>query len=126
MSSGAATCAASFAHIKAMQTGIFPDPRHYLPPHADPPLVEWQLADGDEAALAGDCFGDGSCSRLGEAAAARAGWAVVEVHDPGPISGLQILRSAYGTLPGPAQDSKGAELFAVVFWLRHLDPVSKR
>ena len=93
---------------------------------ADPPVVEWVLPPNTEACFAGDCFGDGSCRLPREHGAARAGWAVVELltawTDDRPI----LIRSASGTLPGLWQDSDGAELYALLFCLRHLDLLSPR
>ena len=51
---------------------------------------------------------------------------MVELYDCGEGARPRILRSASGTFPGLWQDSDGAELYALVFWLRHLDPVSCR
>ncbi len=46
--------------------------------------------------------------------------------DFGRDGGHLILRSTAGTLPGWYQDSDGVEHYALVFWLRHWDPVSLR
>ena len=52
----------------------------------------------------------------------RAGWSVGEGgHD---LRGrLAVGRHAYDTLPGPVQSAEGAELFALLHWLRHLCPI---
>ena len=53
----------------------------------------------------------------------RAGWSVGEVSRD--LRGrICVGRNAHGTLPGPVQTTEGAELFALLQWLRHIDPIS--
>ena len=117
----------SFLHTPWVQTALLPDPRQSDPPPADPEVVKWRLHPHDEPLFAGTCGGDGSCSigGLRPSLAARAGWAVTEVYEEyGKQKRLAVGRQVAGTLPGPVQSAEGAELYALVFWLRHLDPSS--
>ena len=83
--------------------------------------MRWDLAEGQDAFLAGDVYPDGSCSI---AASARAGWTVGEVGRD--FHGrLRKGRRVSGTLPGHVQSAEGAELYSLLQWLRHLDPTSR-
>ena len=116
----------NFSHTAWVQTALLPDPRQHDPPAASPGIIRWDLHPHDERLFAGTCCGDASCT-LGGARpelSARAAWAVCEVNEHFKNRRLCIHRTAAGTLPGPVQSAEGAELFALVFWLRHLDPSS--
>ena len=115
-----------FVDTPWVQTGILPDPRATDPPPANPEIVRWKVPAGVEPLFAGDCGGDGSCNVGGRRPPphARAGWAVVEVYRHYPSRRLTAGKSAAGTLPGWTQSAEGAELYAILFWLRHLDPAS--
>ena len=116
----------NFSHTAWVQTALLPDPRQHDPPAASPGIIRWGLHPHDVRLFAGTGCGDASCT-LGGARperSARAAWAVCEVNEHFKNRRLCIHRTAAGTLPGPAQSAEGTELFALVFWLRHLDPSS--
>ena len=115
-----------YLHTPWVQTAWLPDPRGDDPPPANPAEVRWQISDDAMPLFSSSCCGDGSCTEGGRlpSLAARAGWAVVEVFRD--IRGRIVIgRVASGTLPGPWQTAEGSELFALLFWLRHLDPTSR-
>lgn len=115
-----------FAHLPWIRTALLPDPRARLPGPADPAIMRWRVPDGSMAAFSGDCIGDESCSVDGKLRPQhnRAGWAVVEAGRE--LNGaMRLGRSCAGTLPGPDQTSEGAAVYALLSWLRHLDPTSR-
>ena len=74
--------------------------------------MKWKVPEQLYAFFSVDCFGDGSCSAVGEVCR-------------DPARRLLVGRHAYGALPGPIQTSMGADLFALLHWLHHLDPLSR-
>ena len=102
-------------------------PLDNLPVPAVPAITQWwRVTDGREAAFAGDCFADESCSVEDKARQqlCRAGWAVVEAGRA--MNGAMCLgRSCAGTLPGLSQSSERAAVYALLTWLRNLDPLSR-
>ena len=121
-----ATKLGAYVHTPWVQTALLPDPRHADPLPADPEIVKWRLHPYDEPLFAGTCGGDASCTigGLRPSLAARAGWAVCEVYEHGRQKKLTVGRQVAGTMPGPVQSAEGGELYALVFWPRHLDPSS--
>ena len=116
----------AYEHTAWVGTALLPDPRLQATPPADPAIVKWELRGSGEALFVGDCFGDGGCTTDRHLQyAERAGWAVVEVYRDVFTNGLALGRSAAGTLPGNWQTAEGAEAYALLYWLRNLDPVSR-
>lgn len=87
-------------------------------------LVEtavWYFShDGMDALFAGPVFGDGSAIHNQNERLLRAGWGAIELNSLS-CPALEY-RSAKGTLPQILQSVPAAELFAMFFWLQHLDP----
>ena len=50
---------------------------------------------------------------------------MVEAFRPLGRPGIRLGRTVAGTLPGPYQSAEGAELYSLLIWLRHLDPLSR-
>ena len=118
----------AYIHTPWIATALLPDPRSRQPPPAEPEVVRWTLGNGDEALFSGDAFADGSCTRLNPQwrLAERAGWAIAEVFYDSVARKPVVGRWAAGTLPGVVQTPEGAELYPLLFWLRHLDPTTVR
>ena len=104
-----------------LETGLFDDPRYSMPLPACPAIVVWKMVNPSSCPLfAGPCFGDGSVFGGEAQVSARAGWGVVELNANSlPAT---VFRRAYGTVPGPVQTISGAELYALLTWIRNLDP----
>ncbi len=72
-----------------------------------------------------DCFGDGNCFRTDSGGAPQAGWAGLEYYEQLQPKRWLVGRAASGTVPAHVQDAEGAEVYALLFWLRRLDPTSR-
>ena len=115
-----------YLHLPWVQTAVLPDPRAQAPGPASPAITEWKVPAEGQALFSGTCFGDGACGRQGPVMHRRAGWAVgVAYLHYGRAGAFRIGPNAAGTLPGHLQSPEGAELYCLVFWLRHLDPCSR-
>ena len=116
-----------FGHLPWVRTAWLPDPRERLPGPAEPPITKWDRVGVDmEAAFAGDCFGDESCTIQGKDRQqhCRAGWAIVEAGRQ--LDGrLALGRTCAGTLPGRHQSSERAAVYTLLTWLRNLVPWSR-
>ena len=113
-----------YLHTRWVQTALLPDPWHEAEPAEDQGIIEWQCDETLSRLFSGDCFGDGCCMQPGPSEAARAGWAVVEAYQENGSGKPCLGRTAKGTLPGRTQTADGAEGFALLYWLRNLDPAS--
>jgi len=118
--------AKSYMKSPFMSSGWLPDPSARLPSFADPPLLTWAFHEDEQEQdplFRGPCFGDGSTFQNKCKIAARAGWAVVEVTWTSS-NVLRWRRRLSGTFPGYVQENNGAELYALLMWLRHIDPTA--
>ena len=106
-----------------LASAVFPDPRRMLPPPAVSMSFGWYIAPwagSSEALFSGSCFGDGSVAHGSSINASRAGWSVVMLSCH--YLPALVEKAAWGGLPHAVQDIQGAELYAVLHWLTHLDP----
>ena len=110
-----------YVGFAVLETGLFEDPRFTMPLPASPAIVQWTLTNPSSGPLfAGPCFGDGSVFGGEAQVSARAGWGVVELNANNlPAT---IYRRGFGTVPGAVQSISGAELYALLTWIRNLDP----
>jgi hypothetical protein len=105
-----------------MATGLFHHPMIDFPPSSSCPRVVWCSRNIKSPVVGCPLFGcesfsDGSTLRPNCKWSARAGWAVVQINSDGTL-GI----SAFGCLPIFEQDNNAAEIWAILFWLQHLDP----
>jgi ribonuclease HI len=64
-----------------------------------------------------EAFSDGSTLRPGCKWSSRAGWSVIQIMGNGSLG-----TSAYGCLPCLVQENNAAEIWALLFWIQHIDP----
>ena len=113
-------CALRSAQVPFFSTGLLAHPALGYPMPLDHVLVSWEVETGHEPAFHAIGFGDGSgvdnrCHRT-----RRCGWAVVSavvLHD---LHRGSAGVTALAPLTGPWQEVHFAEVFSLLFFLRHV------
>jgi ribonuclease HI len=105
-----------------MATGLFPHPLSDFPPASEDMQVRWCSGSSTTAATGQPLFGreafsDGSTLRPGCKWSSRSGWAVAQIMGDGSLG-----TSAYGCLSCLVQENNAAEIWALLFWIQHMDP----
>jgi hypothetical protein len=105
-------------HLSLWRVGLLPDPTVGLPPPCLDGSVKWHIHGDDGPLFCCHGYGDGSGLRTQLRATRRCGWSVVaaEVGDDGII---RRHSEAYGPLAFRHQNVHSAELYALLFYLRH-------
>ena len=125
---GLQDCAWNGERSMVFHNALINNPGHQFPA----PLLElepvWTLAPGEDALFRGEAFGDGSGKNGEFVETRRCGWAVassvsmfacVAAAREGDVAAGVL---AYGVLPGLVQEVPLAELYALLFCLRHAIP----
>ena len=109
---------ASSPHLSLWHNGLVADPCAVLPPPISILQPKWIVHPEDGPCFSLHGFGDGSGRRTQLDVTRRCGWAVVsaKLGDDGII---ERRSEAYGPLPLCYQHVHTAELFALLFYLRH-------
>ena len=82
----------------------------------------WKIPEGAETLFVGPVFSDGSSMHNDTLFSCRCTWGLVEV-SAWELPAVPV-KHVTGHLPVMLQDINGAELYAALFWLRHLDPIT--